>query len=43
MRDGPDPVLDVPREVARWMDRQRTVWDRSMDVIADYLKEEGAK
>jgi len=25
------------------MDRQRTVWSRFMDVVDEYLKEEGAK
>ena len=35
--------LDVLREVAEWMDRQRTVWGRFMDVVDEYLKEEGAK
>jgi hypothetical protein len=35
--------LDVLREVAEWMDRQRTVWSRFMDVVDEYLKEEGAK
>jgi hypothetical protein len=29
--------------VAEWMDRQRTVWSRFMDVVVEYLKEEGAK
>jgi hypothetical protein len=32
----------VLREVAEWMDRQRAVWGRFMDVD-EYLKEEGAK
>ena len=35
--------LDVLREVAEWMDRQRPVWGCFMDVIDEYLKEEGAK
>ncbi len=35
--------LDVHREVAEWMDRQRAVWSRFMDVVDEYLKEEGAK
>ena len=35
--------LDVLREVAEWMDRQRAVWSRFMDVVDEYLKEEGAK
>jgi DNA-binding transcriptional ArsR family regulator len=35
--------LDVHREVAEWMDRQRAVWGRFMDVVDEYLKEEGAK
>ena len=35
--------LDVLREVAEWMDRQRAVWGRFMDVVDDDLKEEGAK
>jgi DNA-binding transcriptional ArsR family regulator len=35
--------LDVLREVAEWMDRQRAVWGRFMDVVDEYLKEEGAK
>jgi DNA-binding transcriptional ArsR family regulator len=34
--------LDVLREVAEWMDRQRAVWGRFMDVVDEYLKEEGA-
>ena len=34
---------DVLREVAEWMDRQRAVWGRFMDVVDEYLKEEGAK
>jgi hypothetical protein len=33
----------VLREVAEWMDRQRAVWGRFMDVVDEYLKEEGAK
>ena len=37
------PELDVLREVAEWMDRQRAVWGRFMDVVDEYLKEEGAK
>jgi len=35
--------LDVLREVAEWMDRQRAVWSRFMEVVDEYLKEEGAK
>ena len=35
--------LDVLREVAKWMDRRRAVWGRFMDVVDEYLKEEGAK
>jgi hypothetical protein len=35
--------LDVLREVAEWMDRQRAVWSRFMDVVDEYLKEKGAK
>jgi hypothetical protein len=35
--------LAVLREVAEWMDRQRAVWSRFMDVVDEYLKEEGAK
>src|SRR5215210_8121678 len=35
--------LDVHRELAEWMDRQRAVWGRFMDVVDKYLKEEGAK
>ena len=35
--------LDVLREVAEWMDRQRAVWGRFMDVVDECLKEEGAK
>ena len=35
--------LDVLREVAEWMDRQRAVWGRFIDVVDEYLKEEGAK
>jgi hypothetical protein len=26
--------------VAEWMDRQRAVWSRFMDVVDEYLKEE---
>jgi hypothetical protein len=29
--------------VAEWMDRQRAVWGRFMDVVDEYVKEEGAK
>jgi hypothetical protein len=29
--------------VAEWMDHQRVVWGRFMDVVDDDLKEEGAK
>jgi DNA-binding transcriptional ArsR family regulator len=36
--------LDVLREVAEWIDRQRAVWGRFMDVVDDIPeKEEGAK
>jgi DNA-binding transcriptional ArsR family regulator len=35
--------LDVHREVPEWMDRQRAVWSRFLDVVDEYLKEEGAK
>jgi DNA-binding transcriptional ArsR family regulator len=35
--------LDVLREGAEWMDRQRAVWGRFMDIVDEYLKEEGAK
>src|SRR5215217_8369786 len=35
--------VDVLREVAEWMDRQRAVWGRFMDVVDEYLKEEGAE
>jgi len=35
--------LDVLREVAESMDRQQVVWSRFMDVVDEYLKEEGAK
>ncbi|MGH3148604.1 MAG: hypothetical protein ACRDTR_22730, partial [Rubrobacter sp.] len=35
--------LDVHRELAEWMDCQRAVWGRFMDVVYEYLKEEGAK
>ena len=35
--------LDVLREVAEWMDRQRAVWGRFTEVVAEYPKEEGAK
>ena len=34
--------LDVLREVEEWMDRQWAVWGRFMDVVDEYLKEEGA-
>jgi DNA-binding transcriptional ArsR family regulator len=27
-------------EAADWMDRQRALWERLFDVVADYLKEE---
>ena len=27
----------------RWWDHQRAVWGRFMDVVDEYLKEEGAK
>jgi DNA-binding transcriptional ArsR family regulator len=30
--------LDVHREVAEWMDRQRAVWGRFLDVVDVYLK-----
>jgi hypothetical protein len=29
--------------VAEWMDRQRALWDRFMNVVDEDLKEEGAK
>jgi len=32
--------LDVLREVAEWMDRQRAAWGRFMDVVDEYPKEE---
>jgi len=35
--------VDVLCEVTPWMDRQRAVWARFMDVVDEYLKEEGAK
>jgi DNA-binding transcriptional ArsR family regulator len=35
--------LDVLREVAEWMDRQLAVWGCFMDVVDEYLKEEGVK
>jgi DNA-binding transcriptional ArsR family regulator len=35
--------LDVLREVAEWMNRQRAVWGRFMDVVEEHLKEEEAK
>ncbi len=35
--------LAVLREVAEWMDCPRAVWGRFMDVVDEYLKEEGAK
>jgi DNA-binding transcriptional ArsR family regulator len=31
--------LDTLREAAEWMDRQRALWGRFMDVVDDYLKE----
>src|SRR3954471_16094116 len=34
--------LDTLREAAEWMDRQRALWGRFMDVVDDYLKEERA-
>jgi hypothetical protein len=37
------PGLDVLREVAEWMDRQRAVWGRFIGVVEEYVKEEGAK
>ena len=35
--------IDVLREVAEWMDLQRPVWGRFMEVVDEYPKEEGAK
>jgi DNA-binding transcriptional ArsR family regulator len=35
--------VDVLREVTQWMDRQRDILSRFMDVFDEYLKEEGAK
>jgi DNA-binding transcriptional ArsR family regulator len=35
--------LDVLREAAEWMDQQRALWSRFMDVVDEYLKEEQAK
>ncbi len=35
--------LEVLGEAAHWMDRQRALWGRFMDVVDDYLKEEGSK
>ena len=32
--------LDVLREAAEWMDRQRELWGRLFDVVDEYLKEE---
>jgi hypothetical protein len=29
--------------VAEWMDRQRAVWSRFMDIVDEYLKEEEAR
>ena len=31
------------REAAEWMDRQRALWGRFMDVVDEYLKEQQAK
>ena len=31
--------LDVHREVAEWMDRQRALWGRLFDAVDEYLKE----
>ena len=30
--------IDVLREVAEWMDRQRAVWGRFMEVVDEFLK-----
>jgi hypothetical protein len=35
--------VDVLREVTQWMDRQRDILSRFIDVFDEYLKEEGAK
>ena len=35
--------LDTLREVSVWMDRQRAQWGRLLDVVDEYLKEEGTK
>ena len=35
--------LHTLREAAEWMDRQRTLWGRFMDVVDDYLKEDAAR
>jgi hypothetical protein len=35
--------VDVLREVTPWMDRQRDILSRFIDVFDEYLKEEGAK
>jgi len=35
--------LEVLREVAEWMERKRAILGRFMDVVDEYLKEEGAK
>jgi DNA-binding transcriptional ArsR family regulator len=35
--------LQVLGEAAEWMDRQRALWGRFMDVVDDYLKEEDSK
>jgi DNA-binding transcriptional ArsR family regulator len=35
--------LDVLRTAAEWMDRQRALWGRFMDVVDEYLKEENEK
>jgi hypothetical protein len=33
----------VHHEVAEWMDRQRVLWGRFVNVVDEDLKEEGAK
>jgi DNA-binding transcriptional ArsR family regulator len=32
--------LETLREAAEWMDRQRALWGRFMDVVDEYLKED---
>jgi DNA-binding transcriptional ArsR family regulator len=34
---------DALREAAEWMDHQRALWGRFMDVVDEYLKEQQAK